>query len=106
MTSFIQGRLGAALVVIFLLGQIVVLWASVSGHEQFSVFCTGPASSSLSWLFRGLHLLFLALLMLGLLSMKVVKLRGHYLALLTLALVMLPVQARFVHRGVLSCDGP
>ena len=106
MTPFMRGRLGAALVGFFLLGQIVVFWASVSGHEQFSIFCTGPASSSLSWLFSGLHLLFLGLLMLGLLSMKVARLRGPYLALLTLALVMLPVQARFVHGGVLSCDGP
>ena len=101
-----RGRPGATFVGSFLLGQVVILWASVSGHEQFSVFCTGSASSSLSGLFGGLHLLFLVLLMLGLLSIKVVRLRGSYLALLTIALIMLPVQAHFVHRGVLSCDVP
>ena len=101
-----RGRPGATLVGSFLLGQVVILWASVSGHEQFSVFCTGPASSSLSWLFGGLHLLFLVLLILGMLSLKVIKLREPYIALLALALVMLPVQARFVHRGALSCDVP
>lgn len=106
MTSFIRGRLGGALVAFFLLGQLGLLWASVSGFEQFSVFCTGPASSNLSWFFGGLHLLLLALLMLGLLSIKAVRLRAYYLALLAFALFMLPIQGSFVHRGVLSCDGP
>ena len=106
MTYLTRGRLGVALIAFFLLGQVGLLWASVSGHEEFSVFCTGPASSNLSWLFGGLHVLFLCLLMLGLLSITAVRLRSSYLALLTFALVMLPVQANFVHRGLLSCDGP
>jgi hypothetical protein len=106
MASFIRGRLGAALVGFFLLVQLAVLWMSVSGFEQFSIFCTGPATSKLSWLFGGLHLLFLALLLLGLLSIKAIRLRAPYLALLTAALVILPVQGSFVHRGVLSCDAP
>ena len=101
-----RGRLGAALVGLFLLAQLGVLWLSVSGYEQFSIFCTGPASSHLGWLFGGLHLLFLALLLLGLVSMKAVRLRTVYLAALTAALVTLPVQGTFVHRGVLSCDAP
>lgn len=90
----------------FLVVQLGVLWISVSGHEQFSIFCTGPASSNLSWLFGGLHLFFLALLLLGLLSLKAIKLRAPYLVLLTAALVILPVQGGFVHRGVLTCDVP
>ncbi len=101
-----RGRLGAALVGFFLLVQLGVLWLSLSGYEQFSVFCTGSASSNLSWLFGGLHLLFLAMLLLGFVSIKAVTLRAPYLAVLTAALVILPVQGSFVQRGVLSCDAP
>ena len=90
----------------FLLVQLGVLWLSVTGYEHFSIFCTGPPSSNLSWLFGGLHVLLLAVLLLGVVSMKAVRLRAPYLALLTAALVILPVQASFVHRRVLSCDGP
>ena len=101
-----RGRLGAALVGLFLLVQLGVLWLSVTGYEQFSIFCTGPASSNLSWFFGALHLLFLAVLLLGFVSIRAARLRAPYLAVLTAALVILPVQGSFVHRGVLSCDGP
>lgn len=90
----------------FVLVQLGLLWISVTGHEQISIFCSGSAFSNLSWVFGGLHLLYLCLLFLGLLSIKAVKLRAPYLALLAAALVMLPIQANLVHRGVLSCDGP
>jgi hypothetical protein len=108
MASFFRTRLGAGLVGLFLLVQLGVLWVSVSvsGYEQTSVFCTGPTSSRLSWAFGGLHLLFLALLVMGLLSIKALRLRAPYVGLLTAALVILPVQASLVHRGVLQCDLP
>lgn len=92
MASFLRGRFGAAFVGVFVVVQLGLLWISLTGHEQFSIFCSGPASSNLSWVFAGLHLLFLALLLVGLLSIKAIKLRGAYLALLAAALVMLPVQ--------------
>ncbi|MEO6247869.1 MAG: hypothetical protein ABIO85_04710 [Sphingomicrobium sp.] len=60
----------------------------------------------LSWLFGGLHLLFVALLVVGPLSLVFWKLRAPYVGILIAALVILPVQANLVHRGVLSCDGP
>lgn len=91
---------------LFLVVQLSLLWISVTGYEQFSMFCSGSASSNLSWLFGGLHLLFLALFFLGLLSIKALRLRAPYVALLAAALVTLPVQGDLVHRGVLSCDGP
>ncbi len=106
MVSFLHGRLGTALVASLLLLQVCVGWASLSGYEQISVFCTGPASSGWGWLFGGLHLLFLALVVLGLLSLRAIRVRALYIAFLTAALVLLPLQASLVQRGVMSCDVP
>jgi hypothetical protein len=106
MVSMLRGRPGAALVAFFLLLQLGILWASVSGYEQISIFCTGPATSNLSWVFGARHLLFLALFVMGLLSIRATALRVPYLALLTVALIILPVQASLVHRHALSCDAP
>ena len=106
MASFIRGRQGAALVAFFLLVQVAVLWTSVGGYEEISAFCTGPSSSKLSWLFGGLHLLFLALLVAGPLSFAFWKLRAPYVGILIAALIILPVQASLVNQRVLSCDAP
>ena len=106
MSTFFHGRLGAALVGLFLLVQLAGLSISVSGYEQVSLFCTGPAASKLGWLFGGLHLLFLALLMCGALSFVFPRLRLPYVVILCAALAVLPVQASLVHQRVLSCDAP
>ena len=94
------------MVAFLLLVQLAVLSISVNGYEQVSVFCTGPASSKLGWLFGGLHFLFLALLAVGPLSFAFLKLRAPYAGILIAALLMLPVQASLVQHRVLSCDGP
>jgi hypothetical protein len=106
MVSILHGRLGAALVAALLLLQLCVAWLSLTTYEQISVFCTGPASSNLGWLFGGLHLLLLGLLVLGLLALRAVQLRALYIVVLTAALALLPIQATLVQRSVISCDSP
>lgn len=73
---------------------------------EISVFCTGPASSPLSLLFGLLHLLFVGLLLVGVVSLAIPRLRMLYIALLAAALIMLPAQAMLVSDGALTCDGP
>jgi hypothetical protein len=97
---------GPLVVATLLVIQVLLLWLSLGPLAQVSVFCTGPRSSTIAGLFGALHLLFLALLFLGLLSFRFAALRPLYAALLILALAALPVQAKLVSDGVLSCDGP
>jgi succinate-acetate transporter protein len=106
MSTYFYGRRGAGLVAFFLLVQLAVLAVSVSGYEQISIFCTGPATSKLSWLFGGLHLLFLALLVVGALSFVFVRFRAPYVGILCAALALLPVQASFIGQRLMSCDVP
>jgi len=105
MFAFTQDRRGAALVAFLLLLQWALLWLSMDAYVEISVFCTGPASSGLSLPFGLLHLLFLGLLLLGVVSLAAPGLRLSYIALLAAALAMLPVQAVLVSDGVLTCDG-
>jgi len=57
-------------------------------------------------LFSVVHLLFLALLLMGALSVRFRWLRVPYAALLILGLAALPVQANLVSNGQLECDAP
>lgn len=106
MASFIRGRQGKALVAFLLVVQLAVFSISISAYEEISVFCAGPTSSKLMWPFFALHLLFLALLVLGPLSFKFLRLRAPYVGMVTAALVFLPVQVSFVHHGLLTCNAP
>ena len=85
---------------IFLLGMDAGAFASIT------VFCTGPASSGLSLIFGLLHLLFLGLFVVGIASLAFHRVRLPYIGILTVALLMIPVQASLVLNGTLSCDGP
>ena len=105
LSAFAQDRRGAALVAFLLLLQWALLWLSTDAYVQISIFCTGPATSRLSLPFGLLHLLFLALLLLGAVSLAVRRLRLPYIALLCAVLVVLPVQATLVSHGALTCDG-
>ena len=106
MFAFTQGRRGAAIVAAILFIQLAVFALSMDAYTQISVLCTGPASSGLSWPFGLLHIAFLALFLIGILSFALPTLRLLYIALMTVALLMLPVQASLVSNGTLSCDGP
>lgn len=106
MMMFIHDRRGAVLVAGLLLVQITLLGLSLDAITEISIFCTGPAASRLSPLFGILHLLLSGLLVLGLLSLRLVRLRGPYIGLLIAAMIALPVQATLVFHGILSCDGP
>ena len=106
MFAFAQDRRGTALVAFLLLVQGVLLWLSMDAYKAISLFCTGPSSSGLSLPFGLLHLVFLALLLLGLMSLFVSRLRLPYIALLTAALLLLSIQPVLVWNGILSCDGP
>jgi len=101
-----RGQTGTVIVAGLLLLQVGVLFLSVTTYEQISIFCTGPATSNLSWIFGCVHLLLLGLVIIGIVSLTVVKLRVPYIALLAAAVALLPVQATLVNRHVLSCDGP
>lgn len=104
MSALTHGRIGTALVAILLLIQVALFWLSLDALMQVSVFCTAPASSSWSLAFGIVHILLLALLLIGLLSMRFVRLRLAYIALVIPALLALPVQAAFVSNGSLWCD--
>jgi hypothetical protein len=100
------GKYGLHLVVALLAIQALLLWLSLGPLAQISIFCTGPRSSTVAGLFGGLHLLFFALVVLGLLSLRFASLRLLYVLLLVMALATLPVQAKLVSSGELRCDSP
>jgi hypothetical protein len=86
--------------------QVVLLWFSLGVYSEISVLCTAPASKGLGLLFGLIHMLFLALLVLGLISFRFTAVRLPYIALLAAALVALPIQATLVNTGQLWCDTP
>jgi hypothetical protein len=108
MPAVINSQRGAALVAVLLVVQVSLLCLSsdAGGYAAISVFCTGPASSTLGPLFGLLHLLFFGLIVVGALSLRFAGLRLLYIGLLAAGLLMLPVQAVLVRNGVLSCDSP
>jgi hypothetical protein len=85
-----------------LLVQFVAL--SLSNRFLWSIFCTGPASSNVGIFFGLVHLLFLILLMLGLVSLLASRARGAYITLMLVSLPLLPAQAWLVEQGTLTCD--
>ena len=87
-----------------LLLQVGLAGLSTDSLWQISVFCTAPASSPWSLVFGLVHALLLGLLIFGLFSLHFVRLRLPYIALVTAALIALPIQALFVTRGTLWCD--
>jgi hypothetical protein len=100
------GRYGPLVIALLLTVQVLVLLASLGPLLKVSIFCTGPRSSVLAGLFGGIHLLFLGLLVLGLLSLRFSSLRLAYAALLVIGLGALPLQAMLVSNGDLQCDLP
>ena len=100
------GTRGAVLVGTMLALQLIVLFFSLGPAIEVSAFCAGPAASPIAVIFSGLHLLFLALLVVGASSLRFAGLRLPYAALLLVALCALPIQARLVSSGQLQCDGP
>lgn len=58
----------------------------------------------LAGVFGGLHLAFLALAVLGIVSLPLARLRLTYAVLLMLGIAALPIQAKLVSAGQLSCD--
>jgi hypothetical protein len=85
---------------------VVLFWLSMDAYMSISIFCTVSASSHLGLLFSLLHLLFIGLIVLGILSFPLSRLRLPYIALLAAALAMLPVQGELVSDGIISCDAP
>lgn len=103
MTLSLQSRRWLGLTLAGLAVQLVLLWISLSYDITLSVFCTGADSA---WL-RALgyvHALYLVLLVVGVATLRVARLRPWYLALLLLALPALPVQAHFVRTGAIYCS--
>jgi hypothetical protein len=108
MARFINDRGGAVLVTALLILQLALFLLSMDAgaYAKISVFCTGPASSRLGLLFGLLHLLFVVLWLVGLLSLQLTRLRMIYVGLLAASLGMLAVQAVFVFEGTLTSDSP
>jgi hypothetical protein len=96
----------APAVVFMLILQVVVLSLSLETYHEISIFCTGPATGWIQWTFALLHLSFLGLLALGLVSLIWRSARPAYLILIFLGLAALPVQATLVLSRVLKCDLP
>lgn len=99
------------LVLLTLTAQLVVLKLSLD-DGTFSIFCAGPsyavstAFSVLPLAFGILHLLLAVLLLLGLASLKVIRLRTAYVLTAVLCMCVLPAQSALVVEGRLSCDAP
>ena len=84
--------------------QLATFWVSMDSAE-ISVFCTIAVSTQWAWI-AYIHLLFAALLLLGLASIFFARLRIGYVVLLAAGLAVLPLQAHLVERGDLRCDVP
>jgi hypothetical protein len=95
-----------AIIVLMLIFQIVTLGISLNSHPEISIFCTGPADGWLQWAFSLLHLSFLGLFALGVISLKWHRAKPLYIVALLIGLAALPVQAKLVHSKVLQCDAP
>lgn len=100
------GKFGRLIVAALLVLQLSLLWLSLGPFDRASVFCTGPSSSAVATVFGALHLLFLALLVLGAISLRIARLRLLYALLLLLGIAALPLQANLVASGQLHCDAP
>lgn len=100
------GKYGRLVVAALLAVQLSLLWLSFGPLDRASVFCTGPNSSAIAGVFGGLHLLFLGLAILGVVSLRFARLRLLYAVLLLLGVTALPLQAKLVSDGQLRCDGP
>ena len=86
--------------------QALLFWLSLGALDQISIFCTGPRSSAIAGLFGSIHLVFVALACLGVLSLRFTRLRYLYAGLILIGLASLPLQAKLVSAGQLQCDGP
>lgn len=86
--------------------QLLVFVWTLSSWPEATIFCTGPATGLIPWLFGLLHFGFLGLLLFGFASLKWSRARPVYLIGLCVCLAALPVQARLVQRQILSCDAP
>jgi hypothetical protein len=100
----VVGSRGRWAVAALLLVQLVALL--LSDRFLWSIFCTGSAPSNLGTFFGLVHLLFVGLLMLGLVSLFAPRARMAYITLLLVALPLLPAQAWLVEQGKLTCDVP
>jgi len=105
--NYLPKLLTAAPTVLFMLIiQVVVLAVSMNNYYEMTIFCTGPATGWIQWTFALLHLSFLGLLALGVVSLVWRAARPAYLILIVLGLAGLPIQATLVHSHVLKCDLP
>lgn len=106
MREAILGTKGAAIIAACLALQVAVLAVASGFLFQMSVFCTGPASSTVGTLFGVVHLLFLIAFLAGAFSLFVSWLRPPYLLFLLAALPALPAQVWLVENRALTCDLP
>jgi len=100
------GKHGRLIVAALLVLQAVLAWLSLGQFDRTSVFCTGPSSSGVATAFGGLHLLFVGVALLGVVSLRVSRLRVLYAVLLLFGVAVLPLQAQLVSKAVLRGDGP
>lgn len=106
MNSLLSGSRGSAVVGAALVLQLVVLVVSMGPAVEVSPFCSGTGTDDLATIFGGVHLLLLALLLVGVCSLRFKRVRLSYVLVLLAALATLPVQAHLVSRGQLHCDVP
>jgi hypothetical protein len=106
MRQSLFGPRGTAIIAALLALQFAALIVASGPLLEMSIFCTGPASSTLGGFFGILHLLFLAAFVCGLLALLIPRLRFPYALFLLVALPSLPAQAWLVANDKLTCDFP
>lgn len=100
------GKHGRLIVAVLIALQLCLLWLSMGAFDRASVFCTGPSSSGIAAVFGALHLMFVALMVLGAVSLRFARFRLVYAVLLLQGITALPLQAKLVADGQLQCDAP
>ena len=106
MTGSRKAMWNARIVALLLAAQLLALWLSLDAILEASIFCTVARSVVVSWLFGLLHVLFAALFLLGLLSLRMPGIRSGYIIVVLLAFIALAMQVVLVDQGLLTCDGP
>ena len=101
-----KSRRAALVVLLMLIFQLVMLGISFGSRPEISIFCTGFGHGWIQWAFAILHISFLGLLALGVMSLRWHRAMPFYLGALVVGLAALPLQAKLVHTKVLQCDVP
>jgi len=92
-------------VIALLVAQVALFVLSLDAFMAISVFCTVTTGASPPIL-GFVHLAYLGLFFIGVISLSWRRARLPYLAAISLALMALPLQVWLLENDRLQCDGP